>query len=59
MTLTRAAFEGVVLGRQALRDAVAGGAVSVVGDITAAATLFDVLDRFDAGFAIVEPRRLQ
>lgn len=59
VTLTRAAFESVVLGRQALRDAVAGGAVSVTGDVSAAATLFDVLDRFDAGFAIVEPRRPQ
>ncbi len=59
VTLTRAAFESVVLGRQGLRDAVDGGAVSVTGDVSAAATLFDVLDRFDAGFAIVEPRRPQ
>ena len=31
--------------------------LEVVGDVAAANALFDVLDRFDAGFAIVEPRR--
>jgi alkyl sulfatase BDS1-like metallo-beta-lactamase superfamily hydrolase len=57
VTTTRAAFENVVLGRQPLAAAIAGGTVTVAGDATAVTTLFDVLDRFDAGFAIVEPRR--
>jgi alkyl sulfatase BDS1-like metallo-beta-lactamase superfamily hydrolase len=59
VTLTRAGFEAIVLGQQALREAVTAGAARVTGDAAAAATLFDVLDRFDAGFAIVEPRRPQ
>ena len=59
VTLTRAGFEALVLGQQALRQAVTAGAATVSGDVSAAATLFDVLDRFDAGFAIVEPRRPQ
>jgi len=59
VTTTRAAFEGVVLGRQTFGAAVAGGAAAVTGDLAAASAVFDVLDRFDAGFAIVEPRRPQ
>lgn len=59
VALKRADFEAIVLGRRALRDAVADGSASVTGDVAAAAALFDVLDRFDAGFAIVEPRRPQ
>ncbi len=59
VTLTRAAFDGLVLGRQTLAAARAAGAAAVDGDAAAAGLLFDVLDRFDAGFAIVEPRRPQ
>ena len=59
VTLTRAAFEALVLGQLGLRETIATGAATVTGDGSAAATLFDVLDRFDAGFAIVEPRRPQ
>ena len=59
VTLTRAGFEALVLGRQPLREAVTAGVARVTGDVAAAATLFDVLDRFDASFAIVEPRRPQ
>ncbi len=57
VTTTRAEFEGVVLGRQTFAAAVAGGGVAVTGDPAAASAVFDVLDRFDASFAIVEPRR--
>jgi alkyl sulfatase BDS1-like metallo-beta-lactamase superfamily hydrolase len=57
VSLTRAAFNELVLGRQTLPAAQAAGTVTVTGDSTAAAMLFEVLDRFDAGFPIVEPRR--
>lgn len=59
VTTTRAAFEGVVLGRQTFGAAVGSGGVTVTGDLAAASAVFEVLDRFDAGFAIVEPRRPQ
>ena len=59
VTLTRATFNAIVLGRQTVAGAVTSGAAQIAGDATAAALLFEVLDRFDAGFAIVEPRRLQ
>jgi len=57
VTLARDTFDGIVLGRQSLADAVKQGVVTLTGDLSAATLLFDVLDRFDAGFAIVEPRR--
>ena len=59
VTLTRATFNAIVLGRQTVAGAVTSGAAQIAGDATAAALLFEVLDRFDAGFAIVEPRRVQ
>jgi len=59
VTLARDTFDAIVLGRQTLAEAVKQGAATVVGDLSAATLLFDVLDRFDAGFAIVEPRRPQ
>lgn len=59
VSLTRAAFNALALGRQTLAAAQTAGAVTVTGDVTAAARLFEVLDRFDAGFPIVEPRRPQ
>ena len=57
VTLSRDTFDAIVLGRQSLAEAVKLGAATVAGDLSAATQLFDVLDRFDAGFAIVEPRR--
>ena len=57
VTLARDTFDAIVLGRQTLADAVKQGAAKVDGDLSAATMLFDVLDRFDAGFSIVEPRR--
>lgn len=57
VSLTRGAFNELALGRRTLAAAQAAGTVTVTGDITAAALLFEVLDRFDAGFPIVEPRR--
>ena len=57
VTLARDTFHGIVLGRQSLADAVKQGVATLTGDLSAATLLFDVLDRFDAGFAIVEPRR--
>ena len=57
VSLTRAAFDELALGRRTLAAARAAGTVTVTGDSTAAAILFEVLDRFDAGFPIVEPRR--
>jgi alkyl sulfatase BDS1-like metallo-beta-lactamase superfamily hydrolase len=57
VTLSRDTFDAIVLGRRSLSESVTQGAATVVGDLAAANTLFDVLDRFDAGFAIVEPRR--
>lgn len=57
ITLSRAVFEGVVLGRQSLADAVRSRAATVDGDVAAAGVLFAALDRFDASFPLVEPRR--
>jgi len=57
VTLARDTFDAIVLGRQSLADAVTQGAARLEGDLSAAMQLFDVLDRFDAGFSIVEPRR--
>ena len=57
VSLTRTGFNELALGRRTLAAAQAAGTVTISGDITAAAMLFDVLDRFDAGFPIVEPRR--
>ena len=57
VTLARDTFDGIVLGRQSLAEAVKQGAATLTGDLAAATLLFDVLDRFDAGFSIVEPRR--
>ncbi len=57
VTLARDTFDAIVLGRQSLAYAVKQGAATVTGDLSAATQLFDVLDRFDAGFSIVEPRR--
>jgi len=59
VTLARDAFDGIVLGRQSLAEAVTLGVARVEGDLAAATLLFEVLDRFDAGFSIVEPRRPQ
>lgn len=57
ITLSRSVFDGVVLGRQPLAEAVAAGAAVVTGDIAAGVALFAALDRFDASFPLVEPRR--
>lgn len=57
VTLARATFDAIVLGRQSLAEAVKQGAATLEGDLSAAMQLFDVIDRFDAGFSIVEPRR--
>ncbi len=57
VTLSRETFDQVVLGRQTLAQAVTQGAAVLSGDLSAATLLFDVLDRFDAAFQVVEPRR--
>ena len=59
VTLARDTFDAIVLGRQSLAAAVKQGSATVAGDLSAATQLFEVLDRFDAGFSIVEPRRPQ
>lgn len=59
VTLPRDTFNAIALGRQSLAEAVKQGSATVAGDLSAATLLFDVLDRFDAGFSIVEPRRPQ
>jgi alkyl sulfatase BDS1-like metallo-beta-lactamase superfamily hydrolase len=57
VAITRAAFEAVVARRQTLADAVASGAAIVSGDASAPTALFDLMDRFEASFPIMEPRR--
>lgn len=59
VTLSRDTFDAIVLGRQSLAGAVSQKLAAVEGDLSAATLLFEVLDRFEAGFAIVEPRRPQ
>jgi alkyl sulfatase BDS1-like metallo-beta-lactamase superfamily hydrolase len=57
VTLARDTFDAIVLGQQSLAEAVKQGAATIAGDPSAATLLFEVLDRFDAAFPIVEPRR--
>lgn len=57
VTLTRAVFDAIAVGRQTLSAAVAARTAVVEGDVAAAETLFGALDRFDARFPVVEPRR--
>ncbi len=57
VALSRETFDQIVLGRQTLAQAVTQGAATLTGDLSAAMLLFDVLDRFDAAFQVVEPRR--
>ena len=59
VTLPRATFDGIVTGRQTIAGAVSAGAATVEGDVNAAQALFGALDRFDAAFPLVEPRRLR
>ena len=59
VTLSRETFDAIVLGRQTLADGREAGSGHGDGRPVGGDALFDVLDRFDAGFAIVEPRRPQ
>ena len=56
VTLTRAAFEAIVLGRQTLAAAMHQGIVATTGNAGKLTELMSLLDYFDASFPVVEPR---
>jgi alkyl sulfatase BDS1-like metallo-beta-lactamase superfamily hydrolase len=56
VTATRAAFEEVILKQRTLADAVAKGGVTVTGNVARVSELMALLDDFEAGFPVVEPR---
>lgn len=58
ITLTRPAFDALVLRTRTPADAVARGDVRIAGEPTRLAELFALFDDFDPAFPIVEPRAL-
>ena len=59
VTLTRPVFEAAILGQRTLADALQRGELPVAGNPGPLSELMALFDDFDAGFAIVEPRRPQ
>ena len=59
VTLTRAALEAMLLGRQTLAAALQQGIVATTGNAGKLTELTSLLDDFDASFPVVEPRRRQ
>ena len=59
VTLTRAALEAMLLGRQTLASALQQRIVATTGDAGKLTELTGLLDDFDASFPVVEPRRRQ
>lgn len=57
ITLPRTTFDGIVTGQQTITAAVTAGTAVVDGNIEAVEVLFGALERFDAAFPLVEPRR--
>jgi alkyl sulfatase BDS1-like metallo-beta-lactamase superfamily hydrolase len=59
VTLTRPVFEAAILRQRTLADAQQRGEMTVSGNAGRLTELMALFDDFDAGFAIVEPRRLR
>jgi len=59
VTLTRAALEAMLLGRQTLAAALQQGIVATTGNAGKLTELTSLLDDFDASFPVVEPRSRQ
>ena len=55
MTLTRAAFDAVILGQATFESLAADGSLRIDGDAAAFAAFLGLLDTFDFWFAIVTP----
>ncbi|HWE53229.1 MAG TPA: alkyl sulfatase dimerization domain-containing protein [Bryobacteraceae bacterium] len=56
VTTTRPVFEAIILGQRPLAESLRNNAVSVTGDAAQLTTLMALLDSFEAGFPIIEPR---
>ena len=56
VTLPRAAFETIVLGRQTWAQALQQRVVIVTGNADKLTELMSLMDDFDASFPVVEPR---
>jgi alkyl sulfatase BDS1-like metallo-beta-lactamase superfamily hydrolase len=56
VTSTRAAFEEVILKQRTLADAIASGGLTITGSAERVSALIALLDDFEAGFPIIEPR---
>ena len=59
VTLTRPVLEAAILTQRTLADALQLGELAVAGNAARVNELMALFDDFDAGFAIVEPRRPQ
>ena len=59
VTLTRSAFDALLLQRRTVATAVEAGEITISGDATKLIELFALMDEFDAAFEIVEPRRVK
>lgn len=57
VSLTRPVFEAAILKQRTLTDALQRGEMTVSGNASRLTELMALFDDFDAGFAIVEPRR--
>jgi alkyl sulfatase BDS1-like metallo-beta-lactamase superfamily hydrolase len=57
VTTTRTVFEGVILGKRTLADAIEHREITTVGDTKAVSDLLALLVDFEPGFPIVEPLR--
>ena len=57
VTLPRATFEAILLGRQTFAQAQQERGATVTGNAAKLAELMGLLDSFDASFPLVEPRR--
>jgi alkyl sulfatase BDS1-like metallo-beta-lactamase superfamily hydrolase len=56
VTLTRAAFEAILLGDQTLATTLQQGMVATTGNAGKLTELMSLLDEFDASFPVIEPR---
>jgi alkyl sulfatase BDS1-like metallo-beta-lactamase superfamily hydrolase len=56
VTLTRAAFEAILLGAQTLATTLQRGMVATTGNAGKLTELMSLLDEFDASFPVIEPR---
>jgi alkyl sulfatase BDS1-like metallo-beta-lactamase superfamily hydrolase len=57
VTLSRAAFEAVIVGPRTISDVIQAGEATATGNVARVSELFGLLDDFEGAFPIVEPRQ--